>query len=62
MIAVAAPCVHHDIIEMPHGPVCIGVCKYCGREKEYENHKFPDYNSRPTKRVPLEDQVEMVYD
>jgi hypothetical protein len=30
-------CVHHDEIEMAKGPVSKGRCKYCGREKEYEN-------------------------
>ena len=55
-------CSHWDIIAIPNGPISIGRCKYCGREKEYENHKWPDYNSRPTKRTPIEDQQEMIYD
>ena len=62
MILALLPCVHHFVIEPPNGPISIGRCKKCGWEREYENHKFPDYNTRPTKRVPVEDQVEMIYD
>ena len=58
---LAPPCVHHDIIDPPKGPVSKARCKYCGREKEYANFKYDDYNSRPTKRTPIEDQQEMIY-
>ena len=30
-------CRHHDVIEFPDGPISIGRCQKCGREKEYEN-------------------------
>ena len=42
-----APCRHWERIEMPKGPVCIGKCIYCGREKAYLTTKWPDYNKEP---------------
>ncbi len=39
-----APCVHWERITPPDGPTSIGRCVYCGREKEYQNSKWPDYN------------------
>ena len=32
-------CVHHWVIEPPEGPVSKGVCKICGAEKDFHNHK-----------------------
>ena len=55
-------CRHHDVIEMPSGPVSIGRCKYCGREKEYGTTKWGEYNSRPMKKPAVEDQQEMIWD
>ena len=40
-------CVHWSRIEYPNGPISIGRCKKCGREREYENHRFPQYNVKP---------------
>lgn len=54
-------CIHHWIIEMPDGPVSIGTCKKCGREREYENFKYGEYNSRPTTRPPVEDQSTLIW-
>ena len=61
MTTEAPLCVHWDKISMPNGPISKSRCKYCGREKEYLNHKFPDYNSKPMKKPAIEDQQEMVY-
>jgi hypothetical protein len=59
-MTVAAPyatgrtqCRHHDIIEMPHGPVSIGTCKFCGREREYKNFRWPDYNNESLNRPSM---------
>ena len=30
-------CRHYWVIESPHGPTSIGVCKFCGEEKEFKN-------------------------
>lgn len=30
-----APCVHHWLIESPHGPKVAAVCKRCGATREY---------------------------
>ncbi len=62
MTTEAPPCVHHDIIEVPDGPISIGTCKKCGREREYENHKFPDYNSKPMKKPSIDDEQERIWD
>ena len=62
ILALPPECVHWDVITIPNGPISIGTCKKCHRKREYENFKFPDYNSRPTKRTPIEDQQEMIYD
>ena len=55
-------CRHHDIIAIPNGPISIGTCKKCHRKREYENFKWPDYNSKPMKKPAIEDQQEMIYD
>ena len=34
-------CRHYWIIESPHGPTSMGVCKFCGAEKEFKNY-LPD--------------------
>ena len=46
-VTVEAPCRHWERIEMPDGPVCIGKCKKCGREKAYPTTKYTDYNNDP---------------
>lgn len=46
-MTTAAPCCHHEIIEPPDGPVSIGRCLYCGREKEYQNTNRHEYNAEP---------------
>jgi hypothetical protein len=59
----APPCVHHDKIEMPHGPISIGRCKKCGREREYQNYRFAyDYNNRPIHKTPIPYQQEQIWD
>ena len=50
----ATQCVHHDVIEMPHGPVSIGVCIYCGREREYDTSLFYEYNVKESLNSPLD--------
>jgi hypothetical protein len=30
-------CRHHWLIESPHGPTSLGVCKLCGARKEFRN-------------------------
>ncbi len=40
-------CVHYWKIEEPSGPVSKGVCKYCGREKEYVTAYGYRYNNKP---------------
>ena len=40
MTTLALPfelCVHWERIDFPDGPISIGTCKKCGREREYEN-------------------------
>jgi len=39
-----ARCCHYWIIETPDGPVCRGVCKFCGLEKEFDSFG-PDLGS-----------------
>jgi len=55
-------CIHWDKIKMPNGPISIGTCKKCGREREYENHKYPDYNSKPMKKPSIDDEQERIWD
>jgi len=33
-----AGCSHHWVIESPSGPTSIGICKYCGTVKEFNNY------------------------
>jgi len=33
---------HHWVIDSPDGPTSLGVCKHCGREKEFNNSSAPD--------------------
>lgn len=40
-----ALCVHWDRIAPPQGPISEARCKYCGRERTYQNHRWPDYNN-----------------
>jgi hypothetical protein len=61
MTTEAPPCVHHDRIAPPEGPVSIGRCKYCGREKEYANFRWPDYNKEPLNE-PVKVQQERAWD
>lgn len=30
-------CRHYWLIESPHGPTSLGICKYCGAQKEFRN-------------------------
>ena len=30
-------CRHHWLIESPHGPISMGICKLCGAQKEFRN-------------------------
>jgi hypothetical protein len=30
-------CRHHWLIESPHGPTSMGICKLCGAQKEFSN-------------------------
>ena len=30
-------CAHHFDLPSPNGPICIGVCRYCGEEREHLN-------------------------
>ena len=30
-------CRHHWLIESPHGPTSMGICKLCGEQKEFRN-------------------------
>ncbi len=30
-------CAHHFDLPSPDGPSCIGVCRYCGEEREHMN-------------------------
>ncbi|KKL89686.1 hypothetical protein LCGC14_1912190 [marine sediment metagenome] len=56
-------CVHHDRIEMPHGPVSIGVCQLCGREREYDTSLFYEYNVKESlKKTPVQYQQERIWD
>lgn len=33
----AMSCVHHFMLEPPHGPISQGVCKFCGFKKDHQN-------------------------
>jgi hypothetical protein len=33
-------CIHYWIVESPNGPTSRGVCKFCGEEKEFANHRL----------------------
>jgi hypothetical protein len=37
---------------MPHGPVSIGTCKFCGREREYDTSNFYEYNLKESLNRP----------
>jgi len=46
-------CVHHDVIEYPHGPISIGVCQKCRREREYQTpYDSPVYGGMVRLRFP----------
>lgn len=36
-VAAEPSCIHHWIIETPHGAMSWGVCKLCGAKKEFPN-------------------------
>lgn len=40
-------CVHWWRITRPNGPISIGKCKKCGREKVYQTPYMSGYNSKP---------------
>ena len=35
--AVATACRHYWVIEAADGPVSMGVCRFCGEEREFQN-------------------------
>ena len=48
---------------MPHGPVSIGVCQLCGREREYDTSLFYEYNVKESlKKTPVQYQQERIWD
>ena len=62
-MTVAAPCVHHDVIATPHGPVSIGTCQKCGREREYDTSLFYEYNVKESlQKTPVNFQQERIWD
>ncbi|KKK47998.1 hypothetical protein LCGC14_3149580, partial [marine sediment metagenome] len=40
-------CRHHWDIEEAHGPVALGTCRFCGKEKEFETSYGNYYNGVP---------------
>lgn len=42
-------CRHHWDIKVPEGPVSLGVCRYCGEVREFQNSR-DDYG--PVGRAP----------
>ncbi|GAG39154.1 unnamed protein product [marine sediment metagenome] len=33
-------CRHHWLIESPHGPTSMGICRLCGAQKEFRNWAY----------------------
>jgi hypothetical protein len=62
MTTEAPPCAHHDLIEPPHGATSKARCKRCGREREYDNFRWADYNNEPLNRTPIQFQQERIWD
>ena len=50
---VSDECNHFWQIEAANGPKSQGVCKHCGKSKEFLN-AFPDFNPMKRKSSPLE--------
>ena len=47
-------CVHWDKIVYPHGPISIGVCQKCGREREYKTpYDSPIYGNQRFPKIVL---------
>ena len=42
-------CTHHMVIPEPAGPTSLGVCKFCGDEREFANSERDDYIKRSVK-------------
>ena len=55
-IAVEQPqkdsCRHFWVIEVANGPASYGVCKYCGKKKEFYN-AFPEFNPQKKNANPF---------
>jgi hypothetical protein len=51
-----ANCNHYWIIESPNGPTSWGVCKYCGKRKEFKNYlPYPSWDEGRSQSVELSD-------
>ena len=50
-------CNHYWIIEIPKGPTSRGKCKFCGKEKEFDNlgpdsWRYGDMSGLPATNIP----------
>lgn len=55
--AAKVKCIHYWIIESPHGPTSIGVCKLCGATSKFQNYlPFPSWEGKVTK-LPEGDEL-----
>ena len=44
-------CVHHWLIETANGPTSLGVCRYCGETRHFENAIFNStFNTKPMRK------------
>lgn len=51
-----AKCAHYWIIESPHGPTSIGMCKFCGAISEFNNYvPYPSWENKVSKPHELPD-------
>ena len=61
VIVSAEQCVHHYIVESPNGKFSEGVCKKCGKKKQFANYIEFVYNSKKRrKRNKTDDLLENV--
>ena len=50
-------CHHYWIIEIPEGPTSRGICKFCGKEREFDNMgpdswRYGDMSGLPATSLP----------
>ena len=59
--AAMMPCVHHWRLPAPAGPICMGICKLCGAEREFSNEAPDRQWERSAKGLIEQGRIAMEY-